>query len=376
MRTTRARVWLLLRLGALALGLMALAWLAETDTAAVDGGAIYECAMYECPDFGKWSLAAWAGDDLTPAEEAFDDCGADAVGVAYALDRESQLWLRWFGPNNPLNTLVSINMMDGVFAMGGFGLDPSDLTDSFAPPLSPNPPTVLPPETDTMHGCPLPGKWSIAVWGGGDLLFPAPIQTALDTCGAGAVSAAYALDWEGRWHRWLRGREESSDLTGLTSMQAVLAFGAWSGLRRYSGEALYYTTSDRLGVDEKTNVVWLEFDPSVDGPVKGEGHLQTEGFMPTSGACFEKVYKYRLDVTFTGTHDADLGELSGTYEWELDFLDWYEFGGSAGSDCEEDHRIDYGSSTWQASLVAGGTGVDGVLHDGENNQFHFSLDLP
>jgi uncharacterized protein YkwD len=75
-----------------------------------------------------------------------------------------------------------------------------------------------------MYGCPLPGKWAIAVWGGdGD----AATGDALATCGEGAVAAAYWIDPETQaWLRYFDGLPEISTLSTLSPMQGVLALGA------------------------------------------------------------------------------------------------------------------------------------------------------
>ncbi|UCH86066.1 MAG: hypothetical protein JSU97_05860 [Dehalococcoidia bacterium] len=76
-------------------------------------------------------------------------------------------------------------------------------------------------QDDTMHNCPHPGKWAIAVWDGAD---GTDAEQAFDTCGEGAVIAAYDLDpgTQG-WSRWFAKRPEISNLTTLDQMQGIIA---------------------------------------------------------------------------------------------------------------------------------------------------------
>ena len=75
-----------------------------------------------------------------------------------------------------------------------------------------------------MVGCPTAGKWSLAVWSGGD---DTPTAEALATCDPAPVGAAYWLDPE--WQAWLRyfaGHPELSSLPTLDNFQGILALGA------------------------------------------------------------------------------------------------------------------------------------------------------
>jgi hypothetical protein len=99
-----------------------------------------------------------------------------------------------------------------------------------SPTLAPSPtpaPTSTPtPTPGLMVGCPKAGKWSVAVWSGGD---DTPTAEALATCPTAPVEAAYWLDPE--WQAWLRyfaGHPELSSLPTLDNLQAVLALGVQS----------------------------------------------------------------------------------------------------------------------------------------------------
>ncbi len=74
-----------------------------------------------------------------------------------------------------------------------------------------------------MHGCPLAGKWSVAVWDGDTA---AEAGQALATCSEVSVVAAYHLDAEAQiWSRWLSERPELTTLATLDPFQGVLALG-------------------------------------------------------------------------------------------------------------------------------------------------------
>ena len=79
-------------------------------------------------------------------------------------------------------------------------------------------------QDDTMHNCPQPDKWAIAVWDGDD---GTDAEQALATCNEGGVVAAYHLDPQTQgWLRWFAGRPEISNLATLDNMQGVVAVGS------------------------------------------------------------------------------------------------------------------------------------------------------
>jgi len=81
-------------------------------------------------------------------------------------------------------------------------------------------------QSGSMHNCPSPGKWAIAVWKGESGTAAAD---ALTTCGAGAVNAAYSLEPQtGGWLRWFSARPEISNLTPLNSEQGIITLGSAS----------------------------------------------------------------------------------------------------------------------------------------------------
>jgi serine protease len=78
-------------------------------------------------------------------------------------------------------------------------------------------------QDDTILSCPQPGKWAISVWSGGN---GTAADTALATCGEGAVAAAYYMDPGSQsWLRWFGERPEVSNLGPLDNMQGLIALG-------------------------------------------------------------------------------------------------------------------------------------------------------
>ena len=83
-----------------------------------------------------------------------------------------------------------------------------------------------PSEADqgAMHNCPQPSKWAMSAWDGPD---GTETSQALDTCGVGAVDAAYWVDpGSNKWLRYFNGRPEISDLLTLDSTKGIIIHGA------------------------------------------------------------------------------------------------------------------------------------------------------
>lgn len=75
----------------------------------------------------------------------------------------------------------------------------------------------------SMRNCPLADKWAVAVWDGDD---GTDAEQALGTCGEGAVAVAYSINpYTQAWSRWFAGRPEISNLSALSSPQAIIALG-------------------------------------------------------------------------------------------------------------------------------------------------------
>ena len=86
--------------------------------------------MHGCPQAGQWSIASWAaiatwdggadGVDSNGVDigEALATCGEGAVDFAYALDPDSQMWLRHFQGHPELSNLERVQENQGLIAHG------------------------------------------------------------------------------------------------------------------------------------------------------------------------------------------------------------------------------------------------------------------
>ena len=156
--------------------------------------------------------------------------------IAWGQHTPEQVFQAW--RNSPGHNDV---MLQPYFVVAGVGntadpwywtVDFGDYDDSSSGwPTPTSTPTPKPSPTPTptpgrMVGCPTAGKWSVAVWSGGD---DTPTAEALATCAPASVVAAYWLDPE--WQAWLRyfaGHPELSSLPTLDNFQGILALGAQS----------------------------------------------------------------------------------------------------------------------------------------------------
>jgi hypothetical protein len=143
MHSRRRKFALLLLAGMVALGVVAFAWGIGTRSSEAQQGA-----MQNCPQPGKWAISVWSGDDATDADDALATCDEAGVAVAYSIDPASQQWSRWFADRPELNTLTTLDDMQGVLALGG--------TAAPATPVLPAGWTKIEPGGDTtcLHGTP------------------------------------------------------------------------------------------------------------------------------------------------------------------------------------------------------------------------------
>lgn len=111
--------------------------------------------------------------------------------------------------------VIALLLFGGVFVLG---------LVVFASMLGPG---VSQADDATMHNCPQPSRWAIAVWDGDD---GTDAGEAFATCGEGVVMAAYDLDPQTQaWSSWFVDRPEISTLSTLNNMQAVIALGGAEG---------------------------------------------------------------------------------------------------------------------------------------------------
>ena len=92
-----------------------------------------------------------------------------------------------------------------------------------APTPSPTATPEATPGPGQLYNCPPAGKWAISVWSGAKV----DIEEALDTCGAGAIDAAYHIrTLTQAWRAFFRGQPEISDLNTLDDLQAIATLGS------------------------------------------------------------------------------------------------------------------------------------------------------
>lgn len=189
--------------------------------------------VHNCPQAGKWAIAPWdagadgletdgADTDGVDTGEALATCGEGAVGAAYALDPESQQWLRWFpglpeGLCSQLCSLPTLKHNQGFLAFAPAEVGPP-------PPLIGLTPTPTPtPGPGVMHDCPQPGKWSIAVWDGPET----ETGEALADCGEGAVDLAYDIDpGSQEWLGYFPGRMGLTEKKTVDDRRGLMAHGS------------------------------------------------------------------------------------------------------------------------------------------------------
>ena len=107
--------------------------------------------------------------------------------------------------------VIALFLFGGVFVLGLLAL---------ASMLGPG---VSQADDATMHNCPQPNRWAVAVWGGDE---GTNADQAFATCGEGAVIAAYDLDPQTQgWSRWFADQPDISTLSTLDKWQGVIALG-------------------------------------------------------------------------------------------------------------------------------------------------------
>jgi hypothetical protein len=138
--------------GLVALGIVALASVLGAASSGAQQGA-----MDNCPQAGRWAVAVWNGDDGTAINDALATCGENAVSAAYYLDPQTGGWLRWFPGRPDISSLTTLNNLQGVIALGGFG---SAMTPTPSPRIThcPLPEGVLlhPPPPEVPYPSPPP----------------------------------------------------------------------------------------------------------------------------------------------------------------------------------------------------------------------------
>jgi TolB protein len=287
--------------------------------------------MYNCPEARKWALAAWQGADGVAADEALATCGEGAVEAAYALDASSGEWLRWFGDRPEISNLAMVENMQGLIVLGSSSASP--------------PPTVKlePPEQGRMRGCPLPGRWGIAVWEGPD---GSEAGEALETCGVWQADVAYSLDpGTGVWLRWFGDRPELATLDRLASLTAVVL---WGRSKLEPGGHIAFV-SDRGGYDDEIYVMYANGASPTLMTYNTERDMDPAWSPDGTKIAYDTLYEiYVMNVNGTGRTKLHSSATAHTPAWSPDgtkiaFADAY---------------MDYGLQEWSIHVMsADGTSV-------------------
>ena len=128
-------------------GMLALGLVTVVCAIGIDSSQAQQGAMQNCPQAGKWAISVWSGDDGADAEQALATCDDAEVAVAYSIDPETQAWSRWFADRPAISTLIVLNDMQGLLALGASEV-----------PVTPTPtPSPLPPPSPTPTPTPTPG---------------------------------------------------------------------------------------------------------------------------------------------------------------------------------------------------------------------------
>jgi hypothetical protein len=149
MHRYKAKAVLLLLAGGLVVGLLTLAWAIGPGSSEAQ-----QDAMHNCPQAGKWAISVWNGDNGTDTGEALATCGTGAVAVAYSIDPDTQGWSRWFAGRPEVTTLLTLDDMQGVIALGVMLTPTPTPTPTPIPTPTPTPAEetgYLPPPQEVGH---------------------------------------------------------------------------------------------------------------------------------------------------------------------------------------------------------------------------------
>ena len=173
------------------------------------------------------SLKAYAG-QIGLDTATFDDC-LDSGKNAQEVQKDYSDGVSYGVTGTPTFFINGVELL-GTLPFSGFQTIIDGLL-AVAPTPTPAPSSTASPEptpgpTGQLHNCPLPNRWSIAVWSG---LEDVPTGEALATCGATAVSSAYSLDPETQgWWRYFPDHPDISNLGALDNRQGIIALGSGS----------------------------------------------------------------------------------------------------------------------------------------------------
>jgi uncharacterized repeat protein (TIGR01451 family) len=74
--------------------------------------------LLDCPLSGKWAMSVWDGPSATETGAALATCTGVTIQAAYALDRVTNQWSRYFPGRSDINTLLTLDDMQAIFTFG------------------------------------------------------------------------------------------------------------------------------------------------------------------------------------------------------------------------------------------------------------------
>jgi len=74
--------------------------------------------MVNCPLSGKWAMSVWDGPSGTATATALATCTSVTIDAAYALDRVTNQWSRYFPGRSDINNLLTLSDMQAIFTRG------------------------------------------------------------------------------------------------------------------------------------------------------------------------------------------------------------------------------------------------------------------
>jgi len=157
----------------------------------------------------SWANFTWSG---ASSPQTVADCfGAGNIAVMYRLDAATQTFQRWIRGREELSNMGDVFSFDSLLALNA-GAQPATCT---------MPDDVIP------HSLTIPaGRWANFAWLANS--FPADVMS--EACGEGSIAVAYRLDAATQtFQRWIRGRDDLSNMTDVQPYDALLALNA-SGL--------------------------------------------------------------------------------------------------------------------------------------------------
>jgi uncharacterized repeat protein (TIGR01451 family) len=74
--------------------------------------------LLSCPLSGKWAMSVWDGPSGTATDTALATCTGVTIDAAYALDRSTNQWSRYFPGRSDINTLLTLSDKQAIFTFG------------------------------------------------------------------------------------------------------------------------------------------------------------------------------------------------------------------------------------------------------------------